>query len=230
MKDPIKLILIEDNREYRYAIELSLQQDPLISLMGQYGTAELALRELEPGSGRHQSPDLILLDLHLPGMSGHETIPWLKRYTPNTKIIVLTQSDKDADVIKALNLGAEGYLLKSAIIENIREAILNVMQGGGALDPKVIPTVLNQFEGDANTETPAVSLTPRELEILALLAEGQQKKEIAEALRIGIATVSTHIKNLYQKLEVPNAPAAISKAYRSGILHAKEASNTQMIK
>jgi DNA-binding NarL/FixJ family response regulator len=163
-------------------------------------------------------------------MSGHETIPWLKRYTPNTKIIVLTQSDKDADVIKALNLGAEGYLLKSAIIENIREAILNVMQGGGALDPKVIPTVLNQFEGDANTETPDVSLTPRELEILALLAEGQQKKEIAEALRIGIATVSTHIKNLYQKLEVPNAPAAISKAYRSGILHTKEASDTQILK
>jgi DNA-binding NarL/FixJ family response regulator len=104
------------------------------------------------------------------------------------------------------------------------------MQGGGALDPKVIPTVLNQFEGDANTETPAVSLTPRELEILALLAEGQQKKEIASELKIGLETVSTHIKNLYQKLEVPNAPAAISKAYRSGILHAKEASNTQMIK
>lgn len=220
MKQPVNVILVEDNPEYRYAIELSLKNDSSINLSKQFGTAELALRELEPGSGRHQSPDLILLDLNLPGMSGHETIPWLRKYTPNAKIIVLTQSDKDADVIQALNLGAEGYLLKSAIIENIREAILNVMQGGGALDPKVIPTVLHQFEGDTQTEASDVSLTPREREILALLAEGQQKKEIAETLQIGLETVNTHIKHLYQKLEVTNAPAAISKAYKTGILKA----------
>ena len=218
MKQPVNVILIEDNPEYRYAIELSLKNDPAITLSKQFGTAELALRELEPSSSRHQSPDLILLDLNLPGMSGHETIPWLKEYTPKTKIIVLTQSDKDADVIKALKLGASGYLLKSALIENIQAAILNVMQGGGALDPKVIPTVLNQFEGDTQTEASDVSLTPREIEILALLAEGQQKKEIASELKIGLETVNTHIKNLYLKLEVANAPAAISKAYQAGIL------------
>ncbi len=221
MKQPVNVILIEDNPEYRYAIELSLKNDPAITLSKQFGTAELALRELEPSGSSLQSPDLILLDLNLPGMSGHETIPWLKEYTPKTKIIVLTQSDKDADVIQALKLGASGYLLKSALIENIQADILNVMQGGGALDPKVIPTVLGNMENAPDSGTPDVSLSPREHEILSLLAEGLQKKEIANNLQIGLETVNTHIKHLYLKLEVANAPAAISKAYQTGILKAE---------
>jgi DNA-binding NarL/FixJ family response regulator len=223
MKNPINVILIEDNPEYRYAIELSLKNDPVITLSKQFGTAELALRELEPSDSSHQTPDLILLDLNLPGMSGHETIPWIKKYTPKAKIIILTQSDKDADVIKALKLGASGYLLKSALIENIQAAIINVMQGGGALDPKVIPTVLEKMGSHTDSDTPEISLTPREHEILSLLAEGLQKKEIANNLQIGLETVNTHIKNTYLKLEVANAPAAISKAYQTGILKAKKA-------
>jgi DNA-binding NarL/FixJ family response regulator len=223
MKNPINDILNEDNPEYRYAIELSLKNDPVITLSKQFGTAELALRELEPSDSSHQTPDLILLDLNLPGMSGHETIPWIKKYTPQAKIIILTQSDKDADVIKALKLGASGYLLKSALIENIQAAIINVMQGGGALDPKVIPTVLEKMGSHTDSDTPEISLTPREHEILSLLAEGLQKKEIANNLQIGLETVNTHIKNTYLKLEVANAPAAISKAYQTGILKAKKA-------
>jgi DNA-binding NarL/FixJ family response regulator len=221
MKNPVNVILIEDNPEYRYAIELSLKNDPAITLSKQFGTAELALRELEPSYSSHQAPDLILLDLNLPGMSGHATIPWIKKYTPQAKIIILTQSDKDADVIKALKLGASGYLLKSALIENIQAAILNVMQGGGALDPKVIPTVLEKMGSHTDSDAADISLTPREHEILSLLAEGLQKKEIANNLQIGLETVSTHIKNTYLKLEVANAPAAISKAYQTGILKAK---------
>jgi two-component system, NarL family, nitrate/nitrite response regulator NarL len=221
MKNPVNVILIEDNPEYRYAIELSLKNDPTITLSKQFGTAELALRELEPSGSNHQAPDLILLDLNLPGMSGHETIPWLKKYTPQAKIIILTQSENDADVIKALKLGASGYLLKSALIEKIQTAILNVMQGGGALDPQVIPTVLRNMSNAALAGTPDILLTPREHEILSLLAEGLQKKEIANNLQIGLETVSTHIKHTYQKLEVANAPAAISKAYQIGILKAK---------
>lgn len=95
------------------------------------------------------------------------------------------------------------------------------MQGGGALDPKVIPTVLGNMESAPDSGAPDISLTPREHEILSLLAEGQQKKEIASELKIGLETVNTHIKNLYLKLEVANAPAAISKAYQTGILKAK---------
>ena len=172
MKNPVNVILIEDNPEYRYAIELSLKNDPAITLSKQFGTAELALRELEPSYSSHQAPDLILLDLNLPGMSGHE-------------------------------------------------AILNVMQGGGALDPKVIPTVLEKMGSHTDSDAADISLTPREHEILSLLAEGLQKKEIANNLQIGLETVSTHIKNTYLKLEVANAPAAISKAYQTGILKAK---------
>ena len=153
MPKKIKIMIIEDNPEYRHVINFALEDDPAIELIAQFGTAEMALRSIE-NKTNSQTPDLILLDLNLPRMSGLEALPWFQKYAPEIKVIILTQSDKEADIFCAIKNGASGYLLKSAGIEEITGAI---------------------------------------------------------------RSVAKHIRHIYEKLQVENAPAAITKAYKSGI-------------
>lgn len=214
---PVNLMLVEDNPEYRNVLETAIARDPGMELIGKAGTAERALHNLERPTGP-TPPDLILLDLSLPGMSGLEAIPWFRKCAPDTKIIILTQSENVDDIFTAITLGVSGYLLKSATIQEIKEGIHTVMDGGSPLSPAVAKHILNNFNAPAK-ETDANSLlTEREHEILVLLSQGLVKKEIASELNISFFTVSTHVRHIYEKLEVPNAPAAVAKAYKSGLL------------
>lgn len=217
MDTPIKIMIVEDNPEYRRVLEMAIKRDPTLELIQQAGTAERALRSQQDSRTREQ-PDLILLDLNLPGMSGIEAIPWFKKYIPETDIIVLTQSDRSDDVLKCIQQGARGYLLKSATIQQIKDGIHTVIAGGSSLDPSVARFILNTLQTKLPQESLDPLLSDRELEILKLLSEGLMKKEIATQLEISVFTVATHTRHIYEKLEVQNAPAAISKAYRSGIL------------
>eukprot|EP00903_Cladosiphon_okamuranus_P004147 g4145.t1 len=188
-----------------------------IELISQFGTAEIALREIQNARpGEH--PDLVLLDLNLPGISGLESIPWIRKYSPKSKIIVLTQSNKEADVLEAISKGASGYLLKSATATQIKESIEIVNSGGASLDPSVAKFILNTLRSRPADTHPEKTLSTREMEVLTLLGEGLLKKEIANRLDIGFATVAYHIKHIYEKLEVQNAAAAVAKGYRSGLL------------
>jgi DNA-binding NarL/FixJ family response regulator len=188
-----------------------------MELIHQFGTAEIALRSLE-NAAPDELPDVVLLDLNLPGMSGLEALPWIRHYAPKTETIVLTQSDQAADVREAISKGASGYLLKSATLKQIIEGIQTVIDGGASLDPEIARFILNEIRNQPTQTTPGKSLSEREFEILTLLSEGLVKKEIAAHLNIGVTTVAYHVKNIYQKLDVSNAPEAIGKAYRSGIL------------
>jgi DNA-binding NarL/FixJ family response regulator len=215
MKHPIRIMLIEDHPEYRDLLEAAVQEHPDMELLLKFGAAEIALRSLK----EHPTTlDLILLDLNLPGISGIEALPWFKKQIPNVKIIVLTQSDREADVLAALAAGANGYLLKSATLDKITEAILSVMSGGTPIDPNIaayiLKTIKTRPHGDASTK----ELSAREIEVLILLSEGYSQKQIANQLGIGSRTIGTHITHIYEKLQVPNAPAAVGKAYKSGIL------------
>ena len=120
MKPPIHIALIEDHPEYREVIELALAKEADLVLTDQFGTAEMALRKIEAHKIT-QKPDVVLLDLNLPGMSGLDAITWLKKYSPKTKIIILSQSDREADVYQAIQHGASGYLLKSSTIGQIKQ-------------------------------------------------------------------------------------------------------------
>jgi len=151
-------------------------------------------------------------------MSGLEAIPWIKDYSPQTEIIVLTQSDKESDVLNAIAQGASGYLLKSATVNQIKEAIRTVMNGGASLDPSVARFILDSMKSRPVKEKPEKALSDRELEILTLLAEGYVKKMIADQLEISVTTVAYHVKHIYEKLNVMNAPAAINQAHLMGIL------------
>lgn len=212
----IKILLVEDHPQYREAIELSLADEPDMQLAGKFGAAEVALRNLQYQSARHPT-DIILLDLYLPGMSGLEAIPWFKKYTPNAQIIVLTQSDKKEDIIRAIQSGAAGYLLKSAPIEEITQGIRTVVHGGASLDADVARLIMREMQSPHNQVASHIELTPREKDVLTLLSEGLVKKEIADRLQISTHTVAEHVKRIYIKLKVPNAPAAISKAYKTGL-------------
>jgi DNA-binding NarL/FixJ family response regulator len=215
--NPIQLMLVEDSPAYRNVIDRTLKNETEIELMAQFASAEGALRSLQDPSNR-QRPDLILLDLNLPGMSGIEATPWFKKYSPDTKIIILTQSGCEADVVAAIQAGANGYLLKTSTLNQIKEAIRDVISGGATLDPSVANFIIKQaIRAPSSRQKSENALSNRELEILTLTSEGLLKKEIADQLGITHRTVATHIEHIYQKLDVQNAPAAVAKAYKTGL-------------
>lgn len=221
MSQPIRIMLVEDNPEYREIISLAIEDEPDMELIRQYGTAEIALRDLRGGSSG-RTPDLLLLDLRLPGMGGLESLPLFRSSLADIKIIILTQSDGEADVLHAISQGANGYLLKTASVTQITEGIRTVMAGGATLDAGIARFIMNTLKARLPKDQVKNVLTNRELEILALLGEGLLKKEIAKQLHVSTTTVATHVAHIYRKLNVQNAPAAVTKAFRTGILPAQK--------
>jgi len=219
MTDTIRITLIEDNRDYRDIISLILGAESDIELLSQFGTAEAALRELK-AIPAGTTPDLILLDLRLPGMGGLEALPHFREALPKTPIIVLTQSDHEVDVLAAISLGAAGYLLKSSTLEKLTEGVRTVMSSGAALDANIAGFILKKLQSQLAPQEINTVLTPREFEILTLLSNGLVKKEIADQLNISFATVDTHIRHIYEKLDVQNAHSAVRKAFNLGLFSA----------
>ena len=213
----IRVMLVEDNKEYREGIGLILKHTPGINLASEFATSEVALRDLQDLSSK--TPDVILLDLRLPGMDGLESLPYFRSYAPEAKVIILTQSDSEGDVLHAIKLGAAGYLLKSATAEEIIEGIRTVMDGGASLDPGVASFILKSLQvrlPDQQQEN--APLSERELEVLEFLAKGLVKKEIADRLDIQYTTVDYHVSHIYGKLNVRNAPAAVDRGHKLGLL------------
>ncbi|CAA6677708.1 MULTISPECIES: response regulator transcription factor [unclassified Lentimonas] len=212
----IQIMLIEDNREFREVLEFSLADEPDMEVTNQYSSAEFALRVLHDQPDIN-IPDLILLDLQLTGMSGIEAIPRLKKAMPKAQIIILSQSDNEGDVLKAITEGASGYLLKSSTVTQVIEAIRTVMDGGSSLDPRVANYLLKQLRTNLKKTEVQSLVTNREMEILGLLAEGFVKKEISDKLDISYRTVDTHVRHIYEKLNVNNGPAAVNAAHKLGL-------------
>lgn len=221
MKRKIKVMLVEDHAGYREVIARALKKEPDMELISEFGTAEIALRSLQDMSTRNV-PDLILLDLNLPGMSGLEAMPFFRQSIPDTEIIVLTQSDREADILSAISQGAKGYLLKASTAKQIKESIKTVMNGGASLDPGVASFILDTMTGRSKKVTLEKELSEREMEVLSRLGEGLVKKEIASALGISITTVADHVRHIYQKLGVQNAPGAVHRAHHLGLFPPKK--------
>lgn len=145
MSRKIRVMLVEDNPEYREVIDLALEDEIDIELISQFGTSEIALRSLQDMSMR-KVPDLVLLDLRLPGMDGLDSLPYFKSALPDAKIMILTQSDEEADVLRAISRGASGYLLKSSTLAQITEGIRSTMDGGASLDTGVARFILDTLQ------------------------------------------------------------------------------------
>lgn len=220
MKEQINIMLIEDSPAFRKVIDRTLGDEPDIALISQFGTAEIALRSLQDPSAP-ALPDLILLDLNLPGMSGLDAIPWITEYAPTAKILILTQSNQEADILQAISRGASGYLLKSNTLDQLTDGIRTVMNGGASLDPSVAQYLISNLQ--QKQKKPPVgmdlpSLTQREMEVLLLISEGLQKKEVGDRLKISTRTVAAHVEKIYGKLCVQNAAAAVNRAHHLGLI------------
>jgi DNA-binding NarL/FixJ family response regulator len=216
MSKKITIMIVEDNETYRNVIKRSLNRDPEMELISQFGTAEIALRSLQDLSTR-KVPDVVLLDLNLPGMSGLEALPWFRKAIPGAKIIILTQSNKETDILDAITKGTNGYLLKSATNQQIKESIHTVLNGGASLDADIAQFILKTLQKTPAKKEPEMILTKQEHKILTLIGDGLEQKDIAKQLSITRNTVAYHTKHIYEKLHVENAPAAIHKAHKAGL-------------
>ncbi|MGB1936786.1 MAG: response regulator [Akkermansiaceae bacterium] len=216
MSQPVKITIIEDNPSFLETLTLTIEWDDSLKLLSKFGTAEIALREL---SKSIEKPDLILLDLHLPGMSGLEALPGLFRYCPDTKVLVLSQSDAQRDILRAITLGASGYLVKSNDMESLLNSIKITHQGGALIDPAIARYLIDAVKRtQSEQEQHPIPLSERETEILQLLAKGLIKKEIADHFDISYNTVDSYVRRIFDKLDARNANSAISIAHRLGLI------------
>jgi len=214
MKSSIDVIIIEDNELLRDSLKEAINKSGQISCLNSFGSGETALDLIAKDE---LVPDIILLDIGLPGMNGIELIPELKRLSPSSKIIIITVHDDDENVFNAICAGASGYLLKDLSSEKIVNSINEVMNGGAPMNSHIAKKVLSMFR-DQNVKSNGYSLSEREKEILGQLVEGLSKKQIAEKLFLSHHTVDSHLRNIYAKLEVHSRSSAISKAIKEKLL------------
>jgi DNA-binding NarL/FixJ family response regulator len=208
---PITLTIVEDLDEVREGLKNFLELSPDFKVLETFSTAEDAVE----GIPRLQ-PDIAIMDISLPGMNGIECIRQVRSKSVHTQFMMLTVYENDEKVFEALKAGASGYLLKSTGLISIIEALKELYQGGSPMSSNIARKLVNSFqqEEQKGTELTALPLSPRENEILHLLARGLLYKEIAGQLAIATSTVRQHIHRIYEKLHVQNRTEAINKAYR----------------
>ncbi len=205
----IRIVVVDDHPIVREGLVVALTDEKEFKVVGAVGSFEDALPLVAA-----QRPDVILLDLELPGQSGLEAIPKLRGARPQSKILILTAYDTDERVMGALRAGAQGYLLKGASLEEIARAIRAVHAGGSYLAPRIASKVV----GALNPRGQAAALSDREREVLRLVADGQANKRIARALGITERTVKFHVTSILNKLGAENRAQAVSLATRRGLL------------
>jgi len=208
------VIIIEDNELLRDTLKEAINKSSNINCKNAFGSGEAALELIEI---EELVPDIFLLDIGLPGLSGIELIPELKKLSPSSKIIIITVHDDDENVFNAICAGASGYLLKDLSAEQIVSSINEVMNGGAPMNSHIAKNVLSMFR-DQNVKSDGYSLSEREKDILSLLVDGLSKKQIAEKIFLSHHTVDSHIRNIYAKLEVHSRSSAISKAIKEKLL------------
>lgn len=204
-----RIWLIEDNDAFRGALARVVSQQPGMNCDHAFTSCEDALATLV----REVPPDVILLDVGLPGMSGLEGIKRLRDAAPRTRVIMLTMFDDHDKVFKAICAGAAGYLLKTTPGEKITEAIREVLEGGAPMNAQIARMVLDRFAA-LSAPKEDYGLTEREREVLQLMVNGLIKKEIADKLSLSYHTIDTHLRNIYQKLHVHTRAGAVVKAVR----------------
>jgi two-component system, NarL family, response regulator len=206
MSEPrIRVLVVDDHPLMRIGLRARIEAEPDMEVVAEAGDGPAAIAAYSA-----HKPDIMLLDLRLPGMDGPQIITVIRRDDPTAKIIILTTYDADEDVYRAVQAGARGYLLKGTFAEGILEAIRNVHAGRRLIAPEVAARLADRVSSP--------SLTSREVAVLELVAKGMSNKEIGAALFVSETTIKYHLKNIYSKLGASDRTEAALVATQRGIL------------
>lgn len=204
----ISLVIIEDDLKVREGLEQMLNFSDELNVLETFSDAESFIEKADK-----LKPDVALMDIGLPGMSGIECVELLKQKLPEIQFLMCTNFDDDQKVFDALQAGANGYVLKNAEIQTIIQSISEVYRGGSPMSRSIARKVIESFHSTPIKEQ-KYDLSKRESEILKLLSKGFRYKEIAAQLFISTETVRTHIRNIYAKLQVQSRTEALNKFYK----------------
>jgi|SRR5690625_287207 len=222
-KKVITIALIDDHKLFREGVKRILSFEPTFDVVAEADDGSEAKRIVE-----EYSPDIVLMDINMPGQNGIETTKELLEDNPDLKVIILSIHEDESYVTHALQTGARGYLLKEMDTESLMEAIQVVYEGGSYLHPKVTHNLVKEYRkllessesstnvADIEYRKPLHLLTKRECQVLQLLSEGQSNRKIAETLIISEKTVKNHVSNILQKLNVDDRTQAVVKAIKNG--------------
>jgi DNA-binding NarL/FixJ family response regulator len=201
--------IVEDNDQLRGTLARVIGRAEGFQCVSQHPTAEAALESLPK-----EKPNVVLMDINLPGMNGVECARQLKPLIPETQVIMLTAYEDTENIFNALAAGAAGYLLKRTSSAELLAAIRDVQKGGSPMTPHIARKVVQSFQRPGASSQPAEDLSPREKEVLDCLAQGFLYKEIADKLGISYETVHTYIRRIYEKLQVRTRTEAVAKFLR----------------
>jgi two-component system, NarL family, response regulator LiaR len=204
----ILVCIVEDRKDIRDSLQLLINDDNACSCIGAFATAEEALRAIP-----ELQPDVVLMDIDLPGMNGIECIAKIKQLAPAIQCMVCTVYDEDEKIFDALAAGANSYILKSSDSSLLINAIKDLNNGGSPMSSDIARKVVQYFQKNNVVPKTDYHLTQREKEILALLAKGHSYQQAADALFLSVKTVKTHVYNIYEKLHVNSRTEAINKFY-----------------
>ena len=203
---PIEVALVEDREDLRAQLAHTLGRDPSLHLMRAYPDAESALADL-----LSRQPDVVLMDINLPGLDGVECVRQLKVKMPDVQFVMLTIYEDGNRLFQSLMAGASGYLLKRTAPQRLLEAIHEVHEGGVPMTPEMARRVIRHFQQAPQPAPELQGLGPREREVLQQLAQGFRYKEIEDNLRISTGTLRTHVAGIYRKLHVHSRTEAVVK-------------------
>ena len=214
----IRVLVADDHALFRRGLEMVLESEPDIEVVGEANDGQEAVRQ-----AIELMPDIVLMDVRMPGGGGIEACQAIKEAAPHLKILMLTISDEEDDLYEAIKAGASGYLLKEISIEEVADAIRSVQAGQSLISPSMASKLLNEFASMAKKEEEKVSaprprLTEREMEVLTLVAQGLNNRDIAKELFISENTVKNHVRNILEKLHLHSRMEAVVYAVREKLL------------
>jgi len=211
----IKVLLVDDHTLLRQGLRKLLELEPNLEVVGEAENGKEAILKTQ-----ELHPDVVLLDINMPGMNGVEATSLLKKFNPELKIIILTIHKDDEYVFEAIKAGASGYLLKDVDTQELVRAVEAAFRGESTVDPAIAARLFKEFSriSKGGGESAQDSLTEREKEILRLLVQGLSNRDIAENLFISEKTVKNHISNIFRKLEVNDRTQAVVKALKLGMV------------
>jgi len=206
---PISVSIVEDNEQLRGTLARVIARAEGFQCLATFGSGEAALEGLP-----REKPNVVLMDINLPGMNGVECVRRIKPLLPDTQVIMLTVYEDTENIFNALAAGASGYLLKRTSSAELLAAIQDVLKGGSPMTAHIARKVVQSFHKSGPSPQPTENLSHREAEVLDLLSQGLIYKEIAEKLGISYETVHTYIRRIYEKLQVRTRTEAVAKFLR----------------